>query len=111
MEIDNLDNLCNSMNGITYTEIHNSETELRDLQKNVNIADIDVNLEEVKIRYLRYIHNIVNWTMYDYKLGIKINYDYIKNKIIEFLNDNNHENKIKLFRFIDYEFLKLLNEL
>lgn len=61
---------------------------------NNDIVSLDMTTE----RYIRYLQEIDNW----------LSYDYLKNEIIDFLNEHDNQRKYKLMVSIDMTLFKFL---
>jgi hypothetical protein len=74
-------------------------TEFEILKQNIyKIMNNDmINFDETAIRYVRYLQEIENW----------LSYDYLKNDIIEFLNEHDNDKKYKIMVSIDMTLFKL----
>lgn len=79
-------------------EIEMNEFEL--LKENIRkfMNNDQILFRDVEQRYIRYVNEIENW----------LEYDYLKNDIKQFLNENNIESKKKLMIKIDMTLFRFL---
>lgn len=79
-------------------EIEMNEFEL--LKENIRkfMNNDQIIFRDVEQRYIRYVNEIENW----------LEYDYLKNDIKQFLNENNIETKKKLMIKIDMTLFRFL---
>jgi hypothetical protein len=78
-------------------------TELGILRENISrIMNNDtINLIETTERYIRYLQEIEDW----------LSYEYLKNDIIDFLNEHSNQKKYKMMISIDMTLFKFLRDL